>query len=83
MSIENLEKRIEALEALIASYQLKHKYDGELAIKGLSISYEELIKRPDAQKVLIQLHNDMVSRLESFEERLEELEQKVHELENN
>lgn len=74
MSIENLEKRIEALEALIASSQLTHKYDSELIIKGFDITLEQLVQRDDAQTTAIKLHNAMVDKIEDLEERIKELE---------
>ena len=74
MSIENLEKRIEALEALIASSQLKQKYDSELIIKGLDLSLKELTNRDDAQTKVIKLHNFMVEKIDELEDRIKELE---------
>ncbi|NDB86804.1 MAG: hypothetical protein EB127_29550 [Alphaproteobacteria bacterium] len=71
MSIENLEKRIEALEALIASSQLTHKYDNKLKIKGLDVTFEELQSSAQAQEMLISLHNDMhdaICRVAELEE---------------
>ena len=50
------------------------KAPDELAIKGLSISYEELIKRPDAQKQLINLHNAMFDKISELENRVAGLE---------
>jgi BMFP domain-containing protein YqiC len=74
MSIENLEKRIEALEALIASSQLTHKYDNKLIIKGLDVSLKELTNRGDAQTTVIKLHNFMVEKIDELEDRIKELE---------
>jgi hypothetical protein len=50
------------------------KAPDKLIISGLNISYDELIKRPDAQEVLIRLHNDMSDRLEALADRVDELE---------
>jgi BMFP domain-containing protein YqiC len=74
MSIENLEKRIEALEALIASSQLTHKYDNKFIIKGLDITLEQLVQRDDAQTKVIKLHNFMVEKIDELEDRIKELE---------
>jgi uncharacterized coiled-coil DUF342 family protein len=74
MSIENLEKRIEALEALIASSQLTYKYDNKFIIKGLDITLEQLVQRDDAQTTLIKLHNFMVDKIDELEDRIKELE---------
>ena len=74
MSIENLEKRIEALEALIASSKLTDKYDGELIIKGLDVTLDQLIQSGNAQTQLIRIHNAMVDKIDDLEERIKELE---------
>jgi len=74
MSIENLEKRIEALEALIASSKLTHKYDNKFIIKGLDITLEQLVQRSDAQTKVIDLHNAMVEKIDELEDRIKELE---------
>jgi hypothetical protein len=75
MSIENLEKRIEALEALIASSQLTHKKDKKLIIRGPEMSLEELQNRGDAQEQLINLHNMMFEKISELEDRVAELEE--------
>ena len=75
MSIENLEKRIEALEALIASSKLTDKYDGEVIIKGLDVTLDQLIQSGDAQTQLIRIHNAMVAKIDDLEERIEDLEE--------
>ena len=52
----------------------------KLIIAGTGLSYEELIQKPNANEILIKLHNRMVSLIDNLEERIGELE---HELEQN
>ena len=77
MSNQEISKMIAQLQAAIAQEvhsEETPKAQDKLIIKGLNISYDELIKRPDAQEVLIRLHNDMSDRLEALADRVDELE---------
>jgi hypothetical protein len=77
MSNQEISKMIAQLQAAIAQeVQSKEtpKAQDKLIISGLNISYDELIKRPDAQETLIRLHNDMSDRLEALADRVDELE---------
>jgi predicted RNase H-like nuclease (RuvC/YqgF family) len=83
MNIENLEKRIEALEALIASSKLTDKYDGEVIIKGLDVTLDQLIQRGDAQTKLIKLNNAIVDKIDELEKRIKASEENIHQLERD
>ena len=50
------------------------KAQDKIIIKGTGLSYEELIQKPNAQEILINLHNRMVDNLEELERRIEDLE---------
>ena len=78
MSNQEISQLIAQLLAAISKEvksQETTKAPDELVIKGLSISYEELIKRPDAQKQLINLHNLMFDKISELENRVAELEE--------
>jgi hypothetical protein len=89
MSLINLIKNQE-IEKLLASLLVaiqKHaqevqseetpKAQDKLVIKGTGLSYEELIQKPNAQEILINLHNRMVGVIDELEERVKELEQNI------
>lgn len=77
MNKKNINELIASLLEAIAQEvhsEETSKAQDKLIIKGLNISYDELIKRPDAQEALIRLHNEMSDRLEALADRVEELE---------
>jgi hypothetical protein len=89
MSLINLIKNQE-IEKLLASLLVaiqKHaqevqsqettQADDKLIIKGTGLSYEELIQKPNAQEILINLHNRMVGVIDELEERVDELERNI------
>lgn len=95
MSLINLIKNQEIeklLASLLAAIQ-KHaqevqsqettQADDKLIIKGMNISYEDLMKRPDAQEQLIRFHNEMWNKIENLAATVADLEERVDELEQN
>ena len=77
MKNQNINELIASLLEAIAQEvhsQETPKAQDKLIIKGLNISYDELIKRPDAQEALIRLHNEMSDRLDALADRVDELE---------
>ena len=53
------------------------KAQDKIIIKGTGLSYEELIQKPNAQEILINLHNKMLDVIENLEERVDELERNI------
>jgi len=75
---KNINELIASLLEAIAqevNSQETTKTQDKTIIKGTSLSYEELILRPDAQKQLINLHNLMFDKITELENRVAELEE--------
>jgi hypothetical protein len=81
---------ITALLAAIAKLKNKTKHetqqiekDNKLKIKGLDVSFEELVESGNAQIKLIKLNKAIVDKIDELEKRIKTSEDDIRELERD